>query len=149
MRKAIVAALLIGFIATSAHAYKFKASWEPPADGPRPDSYRLYVCDQPVTSGFGGTVSDVDLVGKCKGNLQTWTATGTEIESDYMTEAKSLTLFFRVTSMIRHEAGGDDGMLESDLSEQATHEFTTVEVQLPKPPGAPTVQGPKVIVVMP
>lgn len=149
LRKAIITAALIVLITTSAHAYRFKASWDAPSTGPTPDGYTLYVCDQPITSSFGGTVSDADLVGKCQGKLQTFETVQPQIETDYVTDEKSLTLYFRVSSRINHASGGDNGMIESDLSEQAQLEFTTVEVQVPRPPGKPSVEGPKVILVMP
>ena len=152
MRKSIITAALIGFIATTAHAVevRFKATWDAPTQcvDNRPctaTGYVLYVCDKPVTEVMtSGPIAASDFVGRCEGNMHTYTSDTTLVIGSYQSVVDKGMLYMRVTARREDSAGK---VYESAMSEQTVYEYekfvTDEEIALMKPPGKPTAASPR------
>lgn len=121
----------IGFIPAHAADVSFRAVWVGPTtyvDGTpgEADDYKLYVCDQPITSVYPDTTPS----GTCEGNIQTYVTTEVDFSGIYVSEEFSGILYARVSAR-KHVLVGDKTVIaESDLSNEVSKVFPLPETPI-------------------
>lgn len=134
--RAVFFALCICLLATVALAadVKFTLTWEPVAadingNPATPDGYRVYACEEPISSTFSDAISIIDLVGNCNSSLTTYdvshqdfVAASNEFQDIYHSSADKGTLYFRVSAYVMTP----DGAVESELSNEDSGAYFTV-----------------------
>lgn len=139
----------LGFIPAHAADVSFRAVWVGPTtyvDGTpgEADDYKLYVCDQPITSVFPSSPS-----GECAGNLQTHIITENEYDGVYESTENSGTIYARVSARKIIQVDMETVIVESDLSNEASRNFITVTALSPPTGMEIENSGPMLIIINP
>lgn len=131
--------MLIWAYAAQAAQVAFELEWSPviadiQGNSITPDGYRVYTCEQPITSSFNEQISVVNLIGNCDDSMATYEIShfdfvaASSFKGEYPTSSDAGVIHFRVSAYVNAVVNGESKVVESELSNEAIGEYNTIVV---------------------